>query len=619
VDEQLHYLERTLSRIIKHLTGVSTPRPQALSFQHKVESAYHPNPFHTSPDTLLPSIDSIFIEACINYMQENTVLLRNFQEESQTFTANIINSWISEEQNLEYIKEYLKHEIQTCLDCVVLGSHSDAVFQLRGDIGISMYVVVGKTYGYSWHNILMDHIANLCEKESPKSPRRAGRGRRKLLDEETVVVSDPEIIQSMQSINSDSHPYISITINHSVPAKIYSNPTIPICFCGFIEEISQFVGSNQLLKRSFAICSCFLQDQIMFLRSSTGVKIDSVRVNEMDSDIVWILILMVFNRYPTEAIIHPLQCLHILLSEMSRYDPQHHILSIFGLLNAKSFSAPTSARLTMLPTAILDKYMKKFSEANLLLSGTVSDVLEERTRYQQPMVNVSSKRSFLYQHPITQEVRASTVDIIFKTSSNSLADVFQLGVVRYTKFLREIKADAQPGSLIFPFTSKEKYQYLEDFFGPHSTRVFSVPQKPRYSTSSGSGSPRGSVKALQQIHSALAYCNTVYNEVISDNALQFAVIQGLEMKGALPVGEVGKAISIHCDAANLSKYLKEKHGGLKKYLERYPALFVFGNDHEFNPHVFLISKLSTEQKAMINRQTNTISMDQMIQYRQVRL
>jgi hypothetical protein len=113
----------------------------------------------------------------------------------------------------------------------------------------------------------------------------------------------------------------------------------------------------------------------------------------------------------------------------------------------------------------------------------------------------------------------------------------------------------------------------------------------------------------------------VNKAIITDSSLLFAVIEALKLKGALPVGEVGKAMSIHCDATILSKYIKERYGGLKKYLERYPTMFVFGNDHEYNPHVFLTSKLSSEHLSMILRVEgcHILPMEVMIGYRTVSL
>jgi hypothetical protein len=608
--------------MIHHITGASEAKSQEENFHGEMIASQ----LQTSPEVLLPSVDSSYTELCIKYMQENSHLLRDFQKESRTYASNILNKWVNEEQNLEYIKEHVKNEIQTCLDCVVLDAQSDSSYLHRSnDVGaITFYVVVGKPYGYSWYNITSEHFTNLCEHGLSNNLTRARRGRRKLQDEAVVVFSSPKIIQSLHTNNPELYSYFSVMVNHSISVKIYSNPTLSLCFNGFVEEISEFIGNEQLLKRSFAICTCFLQNQITFLRaSSTRTNNNSQRINwgwDMHSEIVWVLVLMVFNKYPVEAIAHPLQCLHFLLIEMSVYEPQRHILSIFGLMNIQSFSIPSSSQLIMLPQAILDKYMKQFSLTNLLLPAMVSDAMKERTsqiqQHQDVVAHTSSKKTFLYLHPFNQVMRTSTADVNFKTSSNSIADIFHFGVVRYTKFLQDFKEDNQ--IVYLSLTSDEKYQYLRDLL-VNSTNNFPPPQT-SHSPSSNHGSPRDarhSVNNLQQIHSALAYCHMIYRGIINDASLQYAVIHALEMKGALPVGEIGKAMSIHCDAADLSKYIKDKHGGLKKYLERYPSLFVFGDDHEFNPHVFLASSLSEEHKVRINRQTNTISMEYMIQYRQV--
>ena len=68
----------------------------------------------------------------------------------------------------------------------------------------------------------------------------------------------------------------------------------------------------------------------------------------------------------------------------------------------------------------------------------------------------------------------------------------------------------------------------------------------------------------------------------------------LQDRGALPVGEIGKNLQ---EIGKISSSrLKEKFGGLKKFLERFPLDFVVGGDHPFNPHVFL-RKLITQEDA----------------------
>lgn len=75
----------------------------------------------------------------------------------------------------------------------------------------------------------------------------------------------------------------------------------------------------------------------------------------------------------------------------------------------------------------------------------------------------------------------------------------------------------------------------------------------------------------------------------------------LMTKGPLPAGEVGKVLSETSCVPQLSHRLREKYGGLKKLLERYPETFVFSNDHPFNPHVLLRKSLSVENLELVDR------------------
>jgi hypothetical protein len=51
----------------------------------------------------------------------------------------------------------------------------------------------------------------------------------------------------------------------------------------------------------------------------------------------------------------------------------------------------------------------------------------------------------------------------------------------------------------------------------------------------------------------------------------------------------------------LSQNLKEKFGGLKKFFERFSDVFVFSDDHPFNPHVLLRTLLTPDDQKMVQR------------------
>jgi hypothetical protein len=91
----------------------------------------------------------------------------------------------------------------------------------------------------------------------------------------------------------------------------------------------------------------------------------------------------------------------------------------------------------------------------------------------------------------------------------------------------------------------------------------------------------------------ILYCNFVLESVLSDAALLMLCTEILKEKKIQPVGEVGKMLAEITSTPNMSQGLKEKFGGLKKFLEHYAGIFIFSADHPFNPCVTLRSILES--------------------------
>jgi hypothetical protein len=96
---------------------------------------------------------------------------------------------------------------------------------------------------------------------------------------------------------------------------------------------------------------------------------------------------------------------------------------------------------------------------------------------------------------------------------------------------------------------------------------------------------------MDRLVSHILYCNFVLEAVLSDIALLMLCTEILKEKKIQPVGEVGKMLAEMTSSPNLSAKLKEKFGGLKKFLEHFSDRFIFSNDHPFNPSVTLLSIL----------------------------
>ena len=105
----------------------------------------------------------------------------------------------------------------------------------------------------------------------------------------------------------------------------------------------------------------------------------------------------------------------------------------------------------------------------------------------------------------------------------------------------------------------------------------------------------------EQLSRHVYYSNLMVESIISRVSLLDLVTEILVHKGPLPIGEVGKALAELTCIAGLSLRLKEKYGGLKKFLEEYSSAIIIGNDHPFNPHVVLRGSLTADQQGMVDR------------------
>lgn len=101
---------------------------------------------------------------------------------------------------------------------------------------------------------------------------------------------------------------------------------------------------------------------------------------------------------------------------------------------------------------------------------------------------------------------------------------------------------------------------------------------------------------LPSITRSIEYCSFLLDSEVTAPALLSLASEILSSRGPLPVGEVGKVLQDATSNTNLSAVLKEKFGGLKRFLEAYPGVFTLGNDHPFNPHVYRTPALTKAQK-----------------------
>eukprot|EP01138_Halocafeteria_seosinensis_P004117 gb/GECG01004209.1/.p1 GENE.gb/GECG01004209.1/~~gb/GECG01004209.1/.p1 ORF type:complete len:1506 (+),score=206.84 gb/GECG01004209.1/:1-4518(+) len=91
----------------------------------------------------------------------------------------------------------------------------------------------------------------------------------------------------------------------------------------------------------------------------------------------------------------------------------------------------------------------------------------------------------------------------------------------------------------------------------------------------------------QDLWHQLDYIAFLLDSEVTSSAVVRLAKEVLSEKGSLPVGEIGKLLQEATSNSSLSSILKEKWGGLKKFLEQHPDVFSLSSDHPFNPSVSL--------------------------------
>ena len=95
---------------------------------------------------------------------------------------------------------------------------------------------------------------------------------------------------------------------------------------------------------------------------------------------------------------------------------------------------------------------------------------------------------------------------------------------------------------------------------------------------------------LPSILSNLHHARAFDTPDISEPELTLSISRILTQCGSVPVGKLGSLLHNVMGNHSLPSMLKEKFGGLKRFLERHGDMFVIGTDHPFNPHVHLVGE-----------------------------
>jgi hypothetical protein len=87
------------------------------------------------------------------------------------------------------------------------------------------------------------------------------------------------------------------------------------------------------------------------------------------------------------------------------------------------------------------------------------------------------------------------------------------------------------------------------------------------------------------------YSLMIIDKGLSDSELIAIIARILHEHGQATIGKLGSLLQSYTDNHNLSQFIKERHGGLKRFCEKASHVFVIGADHQYNPTVSLLHLL----------------------------
>lgn len=426
-------------------------------------------------------------------------------------------------------------------------------------------------------------------------------------------------VSHVEQVSDENGFLVTCTID-SVKVKISSNRRTDLCMLAFFEEVAGLVGKNNLFKKTLLLIrSWWTYEASSYLNKDVSAY--------LPSSVIAVMVCALFNRY-YHRINSPLQALCMFISEYCGYQESVHVITLQGLTKFDPHSRDALKLIPPQPEHLIsweltEKYWQLFnsgSTAGGSTPGTPSyqqqpfgwdnpsnSNMNPKAQFN-PFATTSfvafQRTGFRILHPFTHKSMIS--DRITPRRMNFILEAFKMGAHKLAKFLSVNNLATGLEKTIFPVTVKKFQAHYADALLKNPNFAMGRPllESPHVT------------HAVERIWQNILYCNFVMEAVVTESAILTASIENLSIRGPLPVGEVGKMLTEICGLPQLSLNLKEKFGGLKKFLEKFPEVFVFSNDHPFNPHLLLRSKLTPEHQGVIYR--GVVPMQVMTAYKKVR-
>jgi hypothetical protein len=477
---------------------------------------------------------------------------------------------------------------------------------------ISVTVILCQGQVAYWHSSLADRLRSIAE-HGPDVEFVPGHNINPI-----TVMTVQENIEEVH--RSAMRCLSSVTVEHKfgnfkvtckigeIDVEITVNNRSLLCMVAFIDEFNAVVGRDNLFKQS-----------VLFIRAwwqlETANYFSAPMGQFLSDEAIIFMVVAVFNLYWKE-IRSPLYALYYFLRMYKDYDGKTQAITAQGIVsfwedNSPQFNLLKSESHHLLDVDWLGKLWQLFNVHDPLngdIPGAIGSQLPSGSKIRMQMLfNSMSKSmqrferfSFNILHPfnhtnlVTEKLssrRMGLLNQIFKAAFSQLQSLLT-GIQREVEETASVSKELKMESFFPTLIQKYNVYWRPDVVGQNITPI---------DWSRNNASTVAMFARQGSILEYIDYCSFVADSVISESAVLTFCIDLLTWRGPLPTGEVGKLLSEATTIPSLSHKLRDKFGGLKKFLERYPSLFVFSNDHPFNPHVLLRKALSAENLELIDR------------------
>ncbi len=543
------------------------------------------------------------------------------------------------ESVVNFISKVVSHALGTW--CFAVGSFALNSYLPDEDISLCTYLCRGQepTWCFKVNELLCKESSNrACERENEYENSREDKG----------DVSSPSKIECLEVggrtdnsssskkmdhhihqlsyvnfINSYPFQRISCAVDNKVAIKITANCLDDFVVYVLYEDVNKLLGKDHLFKQSILLIKAWW---LYESRTYTGFKM----INHVNEATLFALIFAVVNVHH-ERLHTPLQVLAMFFHMYGTLSWEDNVVGPAGPVPRHAYRAYTASTY---PSSMLVSYDMITHYMNLLKGGIGRSGRGMQKKQQQQfatgssggdMINEQSGNSRTDATPVEQELKWEGIMVVVhplvpnmniigewgKTpKANKVVQIINMSASSLQRLFLNLQCEtsqAQRTHKHHPSTQLESTSIgmFDAFFGltwarfgqgwrPDVWHRFEKPSNGHLLTDETSTwtIPSEVLHAnLDELHRRIDYCLLLLQEEVTEGGIRSLIYHILQEKGAIPVGEVGKLLQDATSLPHLSKILKEKYGGLKRFVENHSEIFYMSKDHPFNPCVYIRDRM----------------------------